>query len=140
MTIIERARQLRPIIEQAAKSLSDAVASESAELFPKMKYTGELIKAGTRINWGGTIMKAAVDLWDREENNPNYAPTLWEEIEYIHGIRKIPEDDIFSVTKAFAQNELGWWDEKVYKSLVDGNVYHPRIVPTNWEEHPEVVG
>ena len=50
MTLIELARKLRPIIEQAAQSLDDKTASEGAELFPALKQDGSLVKAGTRIN------------------------------------------------------------------------------------------
>ena len=69
--------KLRALVEQAAASLPDREASEGAALFPKMKYGGSLIKAGTRINWSGVLKQAAVDLWDTPENNPDSAPALW---------------------------------------------------------------
>ena len=80
MSIIERAKKLRPIIEQAAQSLDEKTASEGAELFPALKYDGSLIKAGTRIQWNGKVIRAKVDLWDRVDHSPENAPTLWEGI------------------------------------------------------------
>ncbi len=132
MGVIERARALRPIIERAMKEQDDKTVSEVAELLPKLKFGGELVKAGTRINWGGEVKKAAVDLWDTEENSPESAPTLWESIGYIDGIRVIPE--VITVTAAFSKDERGWWKGSVYKSLVDNNVYTPEEYPGNWEE------
>ena len=59
---LERARQLRAMIEAAAGNLTDADASTAAELFPRLKQDGSLVSAGTRINWGGKVKRAAVDL------------------------------------------------------------------------------
>ena len=122
---------LRSIVEQAATSLDDKTASTAATLFPRLKQDGSLVKAGTRINWNGTIKKAAVDLWDTAENNPDNAPTLWEDLYYKDGYRIIPET--ITVTTAFQKDELGWWADVLYRSKVDANVYTPAVYPDNWE-------
>lgn len=131
MTPQEKARTLRPLIEKAAVSLTDADASMSVELFPKLKYDGSLIEAFTRINWKGKVMKNGAALWDREENDPDHAPTLWSELEYRDGIRVIPET--IDVTKQFSEGELGWWGDVLYRSKVNGNVYTPAQYALNWE-------
>jgi hypothetical protein len=130
MNILENARRLRKIIEQASESLNDAVASEAPELFGNLKYDGALIKAGTRINWGGVIKRAAVDLWDTETNNPSNASTLWEDIAYRQGYRVIPET--ITAGTAFSNGEMGWWGDTLYKSVIDGNVWTPTDYPTGW--------
>lgn len=127
---IMRATQLRPIIEQAAQSLDDKVASTSAELFPKLKQDGSLVSAGTRINWRGTLKQATIDLWDTETNNPDNAPTLWQDIAYHDGIRIIPA--VITAEQAFALDELGWQDGKVYRSKMHGNVF-PVTQADAWE-------
>ena len=130
MNIIERARALRPIIEQAAQSLDDKIASASAELFPKLKQDGSLVKAGTRINWNGKLKRAAVDLWDTPENNPDNAPTLWTDIAYRDGYRIAPET--FTAVNAAALGEYMWFGDTLYESLMAGNVYKPEQAPTAW--------
>ena len=130
MTIVERAAALRPIIEQAAQALDDKVASTSTELFPKLKQDGSLVKAGMRIDWHGTLKRAAVDLWDTEQNSPDNAPTLWEDIAYRDGYRVIPFT--ITATSAFAKGERGWWGDTLYESLVDANVYTPEQYPAGW--------
>ena len=131
MTLIELARKLRPIIEQAAQSLDDKTASKGAELFASMKYAGSLVKAGTRINWNGVVKKAAVDLWDTEANDPDHAPALWESLGYRNGIRVIPE--IITAGTAFVDGELGWWGDVLYRSKLPANVYTPAQYPDGWE-------
>lgn len=110
---------------------TDKQASKAVPLFPKLKESGDLVKAGTRINWNGVIKKAAVDLWDTRENNPDNAPTLWADIPYKDGYRIIP--DIITVSTAFALGECGWWDGVLYRSKVNANVYNPAQYPDNWE-------
>ena len=129
---LERARQLRAMIEAAAGNLTDADASTAAELFPRLKQDGSLVSAGTRINWYGNVKRAAVDLWDRTENNPDNAPTLWEDIGYRDGIRIIPET--ITAGTAFAKDELGWWGDTLYKSLLDANVWTPEQNASGWEK------
>lgn len=121
----------RKLVEAGAVSLTDKEVSTAPDVLPRMHYTGELIKNGTRINWNGTIKRAAVDLWDREDQNPDNAPNLWEDVMYRDGIRIIP--DPITVGLAFAKDELGWWGEDLYRSKVDNNVYTPDQYADNWE-------
>ena len=121
-------------IEKAAIHLDDKAASESPDFYEHMKYDGKAISAGTRINFESVLYKAAVTLWDTEENNPHFAPSLWEKINYHNGVRVIP--GVITVTTAFAKDELGFWeaDGKTYKSLINANVYTPAAYPQGWEE------
>ena len=125
------ALRLRAIIETSAASLDDKMASTAPTLFPRLKQDGSLIKAGTRINYNGSIKRAAVDLWDTADNSPDNAPTLWEDILYRNGYRIIP--DVITAGTAFALDELGWWGDKLYKSLLSANVYTPEQYPNGWE-------
>lgn len=124
------ALRLRALIEQASASLPDKEASEGAALFPRLTGSGALVSAGTRINWHGTIKRAAVDLWDTESNTPDNAPTLWEDIAYRQGYRIIPA--VIPAGAAFAKGERGWWGDALYESLIDANVYTPDAYPQGW--------
>ena len=131
MTILNEARKYRSIIETAMGLTNDQLASQAPDLSPVLKEDNSLVLAGTRINWNGTLKKAAVDLWDTVENNPDNAPSLWEDIEYKDGHRIIP--DTITVTSAFAKDELGWWTDILYKSIIDANVWTPEVYPAAWE-------
>lgn len=122
---------LRSIVEQAATSLDDQAASTAATLFPRLKENGELVKAGTRINWNGTLKRAAVDLWDTEANNPDNATALWEDIDYRDGYRIIPQT--ITAGTAFALDECGWWGDTLYRSTISANVWTPEQYSAGWE-------
>lgn len=109
---------------------NDALASVSVDVYPELNENGELIKAGTRIKWNGVLKRASVDLWDSVENNPDNAPILWEDISYKEGYRIIPET--ITVGTAFVKNEYGWWNDVLYKSVLDANVYTPGEYPAGW--------
>lgn len=130
-TILENARKQRAAIVLSTASLDDKTASTVPELMARLNGNGELVKAGTRINWEGTVMKAAVDLWDTAENTPAAAPALWESLPYKDGYRIIP--DVITVTGAFSKGECGWWGEVLYRSKVNANTYTPDQYPGNWE-------
>jgi len=123
--------RMREIIEQAAQSLPDRDASEVPTLFPSLKEDGKLIANGTRIIWNGEIRKANVDMWDRPENNPDNAPSLWDHISYKQGERIIPS--VIPASMAFAQGEKGWWGDVLCISLIPANVWTPDENPAGWE-------
>ena len=129
----EEAQRFIDAVKAIRENADEKTASVAVDIYPTLKANGELVKAGTRIHFGDTLYKAAVDLWDTAENTPEKAPTLWEEIAYHEGIRIIPE--VITVTTAFALGELGYWkaDGKTYKSLIAANVYTPAAYPQGWE-------
>lgn len=123
--------RLRQALMKGAASLDDKSASEAPMFFPKLKGDNSLISAGTRINWNGIVKRAAVDLWDTEANNPDNAPSLWEDILYKNGIRIITET--LTAGTAFAMGEQGYWNDVLYESLLDVNVWTPEQNPSGWK-------
>ena len=125
----------RLIIAQQINTLivDDATASRMVDYYPTLKQDGSLIAVNTRINWNGKLKRAAVDLWDTEANNPDNAPTLWEDIEYRDGIRVIPA--AIPSTDTFKKGDLGWWGDNLYQSIYDGdNVWTPEQYPAAWKK------
>ena len=127
--------RLHSVIDAGRRMVDDKTASIAPDLYDLMTYPEReqgaeisLIEHGTRIYWNGTLNRAAVDLWDTAENNPDNAPTLWEDILYKKGERIIPET--ITVGLAFAENELGWWGDTLYRSKIANNVWTP-------EQHPD---
>ena len=126
------AQKLIADIVKLREAATDAQASLAVSVYPTLKQDGSLIKVGTRINHNGTIIRAAVDLYDTETNSPENAPTLWETLNYKEGYRIIPE--VITVGTAFSKGELGWWNDELYESLVDSNVYTPDQYAPNWSK------
>ena len=126
------AQKLIADIVKLREAATDAQASLTVSVYPTLKQDGSLIKSGTRINHNGMIIRAAVDLYDTETNSPENAPTLWEALNYKEGYRIIPE--VITVGTAFSKGELGWWNNELYESLVDSNVYTPDQYAPNWSK------
>lgn len=127
----DAALPIRESMDAAGAILTDAQASTAVAIYPSLKEDGSLVKVGTRINWNGQLKRAAVDLWDTVENNPDNAPSLWENIDYKGGYRIIPET--ITAGTAFAKDECGWWRDVLYRSLIDSNVWTPEAYPAGWE-------
>lgn len=128
-----KAQQIRSLAMSSAAQMDDANASTLPEMFPLLRGDGSLVAAGSRINWNGQLKKAAADLWDTPENNPDNAPDLWEDISYTNGYRTIPE--VITAALAFSKGEQGWWDGAVYESVFDGaNVWTPVQFPAGWKK------
>lgn len=128
----KKALKIRSLAMDSAVEMTDPEASTLPEMFPSLKQDGSLVKAGTRINWKGQLKKAAADLWDTEENNPDTAPALWEDLNYVNGYRVIPE--VITVTTAFSKGEMGIWKGEVYESLYDANVWNPEQFAAGWKK------
>ena len=126
------AQKLIADIVKLREAATNAQASLAVSVYPTLKQDGSLIKVGTRINHNSTIIRAAVDLYDTETNSPENAPTLWETLNYKDGYRIIPE--VITVGTAFSKGELGWWNDELYESLVDSNVYTPDQYAPNWSK------
>ena len=129
MELFER---LHVVVDAGRRMVDDKTASVAPEMFDELTGEGALIKVGTRINWHGALKRASVDLWDTEQNTPDAAPTLWEDVAYREGYRVIPET--ITATLAFSMDEIGWWDGKLYRSLRNGNTFNPSVTPEWWEE------
>lgn len=129
----EEAYKLRSIIEKTAVFLDDKDASEGASLFPRLKQDGSLVKAGTRINWNGTIKRAANSLWDTVENDPDHAPAMWNDIEYREGLRVLTGP--IPATTPVQVDEICWYKDEKWRNILGvPSVYLPDEYPDGWEK------
>lgn len=62
---------------------------------------------------------------------PDITPALFAKLMYRDGIRIIPE--YISTGDTFSKDEIGWWDNILYRSLVDNNIYNPSQYAPGWE-------
>ena len=129
---LTQAMKLRAAMVTASESLDDKTASTAPEMFGKLKQSGALVKAGTRINWNGVVKKANVDLWDTAENSPDNAPDLWSDLAFHDGYRIIPT--AFTAELAFSEGETGWWEQDgcYYTANANGTVWTPSEYPSAW--------
>ena len=83
MTIIELARKLRPIIEQAAQSLDDRTALSAVALYPAWA-AGVDYATGYKVQHGGRLWRCVQAHTSQTGWEPENATTLWTEICETH--------------------------------------------------------
>lgn len=126
----EVARRLRPLMVAGAVTFTPTQIAAGAELCRKLKQDGSLVEYKTYINWNGVVMMARNALWDTAENDPDHAPNLWAAIRQKNGIRYIEAD--MPAELAFGLGDKGWWQDELYESRMEGNVYTPVSAPAAW--------
>ena len=130
MTYTERARALRPYIEKAAVSLTDADALESVELFPAWA-AGVAYAVDERIQYGGTLYRVVQAHTSQADWTPDKTPALFVVVsldEWPEWVQPTGSHD------AYKKGDKVTFEGKHYVSLIDGNVYSPAVYPAGWEE------
>ena len=130
MNYTERARQLRPYIEKAAVSLTDADALESVELFPAWA-AGVAYTVDERIQYGGTLYRVVQAHTSQADWTPDKTPALFVVIsldEWPEFVQPTGAHD------AYKKGDKVTFEGKHYISLSDANVYSPTAYPAGWQE------
>ena len=113
--IAEKEEVISAIIEY----LPDEVAVEYIDIFPEMKFDGQTILAGTRIQFNGLLYRASIDLIDNEQYTPALAPNIWNVVSVSNEILPWVSGTLYSKDTQVSHNE------KVWVSMVDNNSYEP---------------
>ena len=127
----DRARQLRPYMEQAAASLPDEDALEAVELFPVWE-AGTDYAAGIRVSFDGKLYRCEQSHTSQAGWEPPITPALWTEVAEPGTIPvwRQPtgaQDAYMTGDKVHYPDETG----AVYVSTVDNNVWEPGVY--GWE-------
>ena len=127
MISLEKARQLRALIEKAAISLSDEDALDGVELFPAWA-AGASYEKGIRIRYDGKLYKCVQAHTSQIGWEPPNVPALWTEVAKPGEIPvwKQPtgaQDAYMTGDKVHYPDENG----PVYVSTMDYNVYAPDV-------------
>lgn len=131
MSLVERARQLRPLIEKAAASLSDEDALEAVELFPSWNGNGINYAVGDRVKYYGVLYKCINVHTSQADWTPSAAVSLWVRtddpaIEYPEWRQPAGAHDAYETGAKVTHNDKKW------VSTADDNVWEPGVY--GWEE------
>lgn len=127
MGYVQRARQLRPIIEQAAESLPDEDALEAVELFP-IWATGVSYTANERVQYGEKLYRCVQSHTSQTDWTPDVTPALWTEVAKP-GEVPVWKQPTGAQDAYMAGDKVHYptADDPVYISTVDNNVWSPDI-------------
>lgn len=82
MTLIEKARELRTLIEEAVQSLDDEKALKGVCLYPKWNGNGVKYEAGMRMQYNGELYKVKDGMAHTSQADwtPDVAVSLFEKV------------------------------------------------------------
>ena len=138
MTLVEKARELRKILEKAmtaAQSLTDAEAITATCLHPKWSGDSVQYTAGQRVQDDGVLYTVLQNHTSQADWKPTAAPSLFAKV-LIPDPTAVPEWEQPDSTNPYMKGDKVKHNGKVWVSLVDNNVWEPGAVGTAalWQE------
>ena len=137
MTLVEKARELRKILEKAmteAQSLTDAEAITATCLHPKWNGDGVQYTAGQRVQDDGILYTVLQAHTSQPDWKPAAAPSLFAKV-LIPDPTVIPEWEQPESTNPYSKGDKVMHNSKTWVSDIDGNVWEPGVY--GWTEVTE---
>lgn len=135
MSLIDRARALRPIIERLAAILEDEQALEAVELFPAWK-TEVAYAIDDRVRYDGVLYKVLQAHTSQENWTPDTAVSLYVRV-LIPDPQVIPVWEQPSAGNAYMTGDKVYFptaEDDIYESTIDNNVWSPAAYPGGWNK------
>lgn len=135
MITVEKARQLRAIIERGVieLALTPEEALEAIELYPAWEPSSKAYAIGDRVQHGGKLYEC----YQAHSSQSDWAPgggavSLWGEVavDPVTGY-----DDWKQPTgahDAYNKGDRVVYNGSVYESTIDGNSWSPEAYPAGW--------
>ena len=138
MTLIEKARELRALIEKAmteTASLTEAEAITATCLHPKWSGDSVQYTAGQRVQDDGILYTVLQAHTSQPDWKPAAAPSLFAKA-LIPDPTAVPEWEQPGSTNPYMKGDKVKHNGKVWVSLVDNNVWEPGVTGTAalWQE------
>lgn len=137
MTLIEKARELRALIEKAmtaAQSLTDAEAITATCLYPKWSGNSIAYVKGQRVQDDGVLYTVLQAHTSQPDWKPTAAPSLFAKV-LIPDPSVVPEWEQPESTNPYAKGDKVAHNGKTWVSDIDGNVWEPGVY--GWTEVAE---
>ena len=134
MTLIEKARELRALIEKAmteTASLTEAEAISATCLYPKWSGDSVQYTAGQRVQYDGVLYTVLQAHTSQPGWKPADAPSLFAKV-LIPDPTVIPEWEQPESTNPYAKGDKVTHNGKTWISDIDGNVWEPGVY--GWTE------
>lgn len=133
MGAIERARELRAIIEKVAQMLDDDTALENVELFGIWNGDGIEYEVGQRVRYNDKLYKVLQPHVSQFDWNPEDTPSLFAEVLAGQGGTDIGEWTQPDSTNPYMKGDKVIYEGYIWESLIDSNVWSPAMYPSGWK-------
>ena len=141
MTIIEKARELRALIEKAmtvTTSLTEEEAIAATCMYPHWSGDSIAYVKGQRVQYDGTLYTVLQAHTSQAGWKPTAAPSLFAKV-LIPDPSVVPEWEQPDSTNPYMKGDKVKHNGKTWVSLVDNNVWEPGVTGTAalWQEVAE---
>ena len=130
MTLVELAHKLRPYIEKAALSLSDADALEAIDLFGSWQVNKAYV-VDDKVKYEGNLYKCLQAHTSQASWTPTAATSLWAKV-LIPDENVIPEWEQPESTNAYMVGDKVMFEGHIYESVINNNIWSPSAYPGGW--------
>ena len=137
MTLVEKAIELRALIEKAmteTASLTEAEAVAATCLYPKWNGNGVAYAKGQRVQGDGVLYTVLQAHTSQPDWKPADAPSLFAKV-LIPDPTVIPEWEQPESTNPYSKGDKVTHNGKTWVSDIDGNVWEPGVY--GWTEVAE---
>lgn len=131
MNIIERARELRRVIEANAQTMTDEAALETPELYPEWDGNGVAMAEGDRVRRNGVLYKALMNHNTQPEWAPENTPSLYAKVLTDPSGTILPWEQPDS-TNTYSKGDKVTHNGKTWVSDYDNNSWEPGVF--GWTE------
>ena len=141
MNKLQAAEQLRRALQMYVQTITEEQAMEVATVFPayvvgKSYAVGERFTYGTNAVGDPQLYSVAQAHTSAAEWTPDSTPALYTPIGLNAGGYPIWAQPT-GAHDAYNAGDIVDYNGKLYKSLIDGNVYSPDVMPSYWAEVTE---
>ena len=130
MTLVELAHKLRPYIEKAALSLSDADALEAIDLFGSWQADKAYV-VDDKVKYEGNLYKCLQAHTSQASWTPTAAASLWAKV-LIPDENVIPDWEQPDSTNAYMIGDKVMFEGHIYESAINYNIWSPSAYPQGW--------
>lgn len=133
MTLIEKARKLRKLIELAAQSLEVEDALDGVDLFPLWDGDGVEYEAGKKLRFNGELYSVLQNHTSQLGWTPDVASSLFARVLPGQDGTDIGDWEQPDSTNPYKKGDRVRFEGHVYESLIDGNIWSPSAYPGGWK-------
>ncbi len=128
--MIDRARQLRKIIESLAETFDDENALKNIEFFPNWK-ADKLYSIGDRVRYNNILYKCLIAHTSQSDWIPKDSISLWARV-LIPDPEVIPDWQQPDSTNPYMKGDKVKHNGTTWISTIDNNVWQPGVY--GWEK------
>ena len=132
MSLIDRARELRAVIEKTAQTLDDTEALDAVELFPAWA-ADTAYKTGDKVQHKGILYKCLQDHTSQSDWAPDVAASLFARV-LNPDPEIIPDWEQPDSTNPYMIGDKVRFEGHVYESVIDNNSWSPAAYPAGWRQ------